>query len=225
MLIFTMSFILVTIIGTLTHELGHLVPAKILGYETTLHYGSMSWDDRCMDLSNALFRKYGSKDNVPDQVLNQLDALKEKSKKDTLWITLGGPIQTMSTGLLGFFILYSRRNKMSKTALSLFEWTAVFLSLFWSRQLFNLFMGFAGGLFFSKPYFFGGDEAKISSILGFPIGTVGILTAIIAFVICVYVVLNVVPKMIRYQFIISGILGSAIGFVLWFFALGPMLLP
>lgn len=225
MLIFTISFILVTIIGTLTHELGHLIPAKFLGYETTLHYGSMSWDDGYTDLSNALFRKYGSKDNVPNEVLDQLDALKEKSRNDTLWITLGGPIQTMSTGLLGFFMLYSRRNKISKTTLSLFDWTAVFLSLFCSRQLFNLFMGIAGGLFFSKPYFFGGDEAKISSILGLPVGSVGILTAIIAFVICVYVVLNVVPKTIRYQFILSGILGSAIGFVLWFFVLGPMLLP
>ena len=36
-------FILFTIIGTLTHELGHIAVAKYYGYETSINYGSMSY--------------------------------------------------------------------------------------------------------------------------------------------------------------------------------------
>ncbi len=39
----TLAFIVFTILGTVSHELGHISAARILGYETTLHFGSMSW--------------------------------------------------------------------------------------------------------------------------------------------------------------------------------------
>ena len=42
-LYFSICFILVTIFGTLSHEFGHLVVAKILGYDTILHHSSMEW--------------------------------------------------------------------------------------------------------------------------------------------------------------------------------------
>jgi hypothetical protein len=38
-----LAFILFTIIGTLSHELGHIAVAKYFGYETTLDYGSMAY--------------------------------------------------------------------------------------------------------------------------------------------------------------------------------------
>lgn len=59
-----LCFILFTIIGTLSHELGHIVPAKILGYQTTLHYGSMEWEGEFLQYSNALYKKYESTDKI-----------------------------------------------------------------------------------------------------------------------------------------------------------------
>lgn len=48
----TLGFILSTAIGTVSHELGHVITAKSLGYETTLHYGSANHNDS--DLSKKL---------------------------------------------------------------------------------------------------------------------------------------------------------------------------
>lgn len=39
------GFIVFTVIGTLSHEMGHIAIARILGYKTTLHYGSMNYYD------------------------------------------------------------------------------------------------------------------------------------------------------------------------------------
>ena len=38
------TFIFFTVIGTLSHEYGHIAVAKYFGYETELHYGSMGFD-------------------------------------------------------------------------------------------------------------------------------------------------------------------------------------
>ncbi len=42
-----------TVVGTLSHEYGHIVVAKYLGYETKLHYGSMNYEDTSSELKLA----------------------------------------------------------------------------------------------------------------------------------------------------------------------------
>ena len=37
------SFILFTVIGTLSHEFGHFIVGRYLGSKTSIHYGSTSW--------------------------------------------------------------------------------------------------------------------------------------------------------------------------------------
>jgi len=74
---------LFTVIGTLSHELGHIVVAEILGYETTLHFSSMNWDSKLL-----------------------------YSSQHDLFILIGGPFQTMLTGCLGLSILLMRRNRI-----------------------------------------------------------------------------------------------------------------
>lgn len=68
-----LAFIVFTIIGTLTHELGHIYVAHQLGFETELHYASMNWGGR------------------------------EASNIENFWIAFGGPLQTMLTGSVGFW--------------------------------------------------------------------------------------------------------------------------
>ena len=72
---------------------------------------------------------------------------------------------------------------------------------------------------------FGGDEANISKLLNLPTGTIGIATGIVGALICATVVFKVVPAEYRLSFIISGVLGSAIGYLMWFEWIGPILLP
>ncbi len=42
-ILLSLTFILFTVLGTLTHEGGHIAAAKYYGYETTLHYSSMNY--------------------------------------------------------------------------------------------------------------------------------------------------------------------------------------
>jgi len=71
--VFFISFYLFTIIGTITHELGHIYVAHQLGFATELHYASMIWGGR--DASNI----------------------------EIFWIAFGGPLQSMITGSIGFW--------------------------------------------------------------------------------------------------------------------------
>ena len=70
---FAFTFILFTIVGTLAHELGHIYVAHQLGFETSLHFSSMTWGG------------------------------KESSNLESFWISFGGPLQTMLTGTIGFW--------------------------------------------------------------------------------------------------------------------------
>ena len=218
-------FILLTVLGTIMHEIGHIIPAKILGYQTTLHYGSMGWHGNYEKYSNTLLREYSNFTDVPKNKLEELSTLKERRDKDKLWISLGGPIQTMGTGIIGLFILFIRRNKLRSVPFGLVNWVAVFLSLFWSRQVFNLMIGITGNMLNSNNSMFGGDEAAISLLLNLPKGLIGIITGVIGVIICVIVVFKIIPKEDQMKFIISGILGSAIGYTIWFHGLGPIILP
>ena len=81
-------FIIFTIVGTLSHELGHFVVAEYLGYKTTIHYASISMPEF-------------------ETTFNQnLDSF-ELVKNDLLLIKLGGPIQTVTVGTIGIFFSIS----------------------------------------------------------------------------------------------------------------------
>lgn len=120
-------FPFLVIFGTLSHEFGHIVVAKLLGYETILHYGSMNWFVNGIDGEN----------------------LKELRWENFL-ITLGGVLQTIITGTIGLFVLLKTNNKKVLIA-------GVCLALFWSREVINLLMGLINGLFFNKVFFGGDE--------------------------------------------------------------------
>ena len=62
---FSLGFVLFTIIGTVSHEYGNIIVAKSLGYETTLHYGSMnSYPKGYLEDENVIAFKNLTKDYV-----------------------------------------------------------------------------------------------------------------------------------------------------------------
>ncbi len=101
-LFFTLSivFIIMTIIGTITHECGHYLFAKILGYNTRINYGY----------------------TILESNLN-----KSMSQKENFIFTLGGPFRTIFTGTLGVALLYIfRRTFNTIEKLSFFQWILIF---------------------------------------------------------------------------------------------------
>lgn len=77
-----------------------------------------------------------------------------------------------------------------------FDWLAVFLSLFWLRQVFNLVVSIGSEIISPNGTWFCGDEYYLSKDLGIWSGSISLATAIIGAVIA------------------SGVIGSVLGFIL-----------
>jgi hypothetical protein len=116
LLYLTLTFIFTTIIGTLSHECGHYIAARLMGFHARISYATtwLTYDDQLMNFNQAF------------------------------WFTLAGPLQTMFTGTIGLLLLYSSRKSVER--LSLKQWVFIFLSLFWLRQSANFIVWVASYL-------------------------------------------------------------------------------
>ena len=163
--------------------------------------------------------------NAIDFLKSSKKELIEKYKKESLYVSMGGPLQTMITGLFGCLLLYIRRNKQIESGFNLIDWIAVFLSLFWLRELFNLISSLAYGMMLQHGKYFGGDEYRISKKLNLWEGTIPVVLGLLGLVISLIVVFKIVPFNLRFTFIISGLIGGITGLYLWMDVFGPWLLP
>jgi len=231
-------FIFFTVVGTLSHEFGHMAVAKYFGYETELHYGSIHFDYPGMEKDPLVLelkkivnenvdalKKEEYFDSEP-RYIELLALLKEKYPYPTphsFWVTLGGPTQTILTSFLGLFILFYRRSK-TKEHFVLMDWMGVFLSLFVLREIFNyvtvLFSTILHGNVNS-----GNDEFKLSRYLDVNQWVIPTIAMILGAVICFYVIFRVIPLKYRFTFIIAGFAGGILGFFVWLRWLGPVVLP
>ncbi|MUV03459.1 hypothetical protein GN157_07035 [Flavobacterium rakeshii] len=223
-----LGFIAATVIGTVTHECGHIAVAKMLGYKTKLHYASMNTLEREKDKEFEQFYE-DNKEKIlsPSPLYAEEKAafneyMHEEQSKSMLIFT-GGPIQTMLTGTIGFLLLWFNRKNIGDK-LTLLQWIFVLLTFFWSRQIFNMLTGTV--LYFKRgKWVITGDEAILSYHYNLPTETINAVTAIIATVILLITVFKLIPKQQRLTFITSGIIGATIGGLLWLKYLGPIILP
>jgi hypothetical protein len=224
----TLGFVMFTAIGTVSHEFGHIIIAKSLGYETTLHYGSMNYKNSNL---NEKINEIYTENKIAIENKSHFDKKTEyeqgieKLQSNSLLITIGGPLQTTLAGTIGLFILFYRRKKISEYKLKLIDWFVVFLSLFWLREVFNVVISIIGEIITSNGSYFGGDEKYISDILNLWDGTISSILGIIGLTISIFIVFKVVPKQLRLTFILGGFLGGIFGFILWMNILGPKILP
>lgn len=192
-LILTIVFILLTPIGTISHEYGHIVAAKYFGYETSLHYGSMNYypkgylQDKDLEAYKTLTKDYWDTEYElwPNDIKEKATEYRnifeerywnEKSNKG-LFVTIAGPLQSILTGTIGLIILMVRRKSIHRNGLKILDWLAVFLSLFWLRQIFNLVTSIGGEIISPDGTWFGGDELAISQGLNLWSGTIPITLA------------------------------------------------
>lgn len=235
-IIIGLTFILFTVIGTLSHEYGHIVVAKYFGYDTTLSYGSMNYfpegylNDVEVEEINTLIEDYKPEnyENWPNDLKQKVEAKSNKlrhkypqNETHSFWIGVGGPAQTMLTSFIGLLILFFRRKKR-KHQFKIIDWFAVFMSLFALREVFN----FIDALFvlISNPEAnFYSDEFGISTGLGCNEWVIPILSFILGMLISCYVIFKIIPLKYRFSFIIAGFVGGIVGFATWFGFLGPAL--
>jgi hypothetical protein len=222
------TFILFTIVGTLTHELGHYGAAKYLGLTPILHYQSvtleLSKNDIEIDKIYGLYEKeIDAKQDFPAK--KRYDELMEIETKNDFIHRAAGPIQTMLTGTIGFVLLIVfRKHFFSTQKLNVKQWLLIFFSLFWLRQVANIFQEIASYIFTRKQITYG-DENILSSYLSMGNDTLLSITAIIGLAISCIIVFKFIPSAQRKIFIAAGFVGGIIGFVLWMYLLGPKLMP
>lgn len=221
------GFILFTIIGTLSHEFGHYIVAKMLGYNTGIHYGYTTLqkgeDEEIKKINVKRHREIYLKKDYPEKP--QYEALVISSDKKERIILMGGPLQTMITGTLGLIlILVYRRNFYSATTLNARQWLLIFISLFWLRQVAN----FAGTLiisFLTGKKDFESDEVLLANYFDLNFLSLSAITGIIGLAVSCFVIFNFIPVTQRKTFIAAGFTGGITGFILWLYILGPIVLP
>ncbi|RYJ40472.1 hypothetical protein [Flavobacterium beibuense] len=220
-----LGFIVFTIIGAVTHEAGHYIVAKKLGYEAKIRYASMHYENTDYETFRNFHFKNEEvlKSRTDKAVMKKYSILMHKARKSANLVTLGGPVQTIITGTLGFLLLWFNRKKIGNK-LTLLQWSFVFMAFFWTRQVANFFIGLYF-LVIRGEWTSQGDETNISEYFRLPIWSLNAITATIAIVLLLIVVFKLIPKQQRFTFILGGLTGSIIGFPLWMKLLGPAILP
>lgn len=140
-------------------------------------------------------------------------------------VEAGGPIETLLTGTIGLILIFIyRRSFKNSLSLSIKQWLYIFLALFWLRPSFNLVFWVIGYLTngrFSR----GGDELWIAEALGWPNGTILIITGIIGIAVLLIIIFKFIPPTQRLSFIAAGLIGGLLGFAIWFGGVGELLIP
>jgi len=229
-ILLALGFIAFTIIGTVSHESGHYLAARCLGYKARLHYSStsiQSYRPYEMDYLKSVFEKYPAqiKSNQPFPGKEQYMEICRRISRRGIWFTLGGPLQTILTGTIGLLLMFVfRRRYFAAEKLVFRQWLLVFISLFWLRQAANFAVGSASYILLGKRHFLG-DEFALDWHFHLPVGTIWIITATIAVCVLLLVVFKFIPAKQRFTFIIAGLAGGVTGYLLWLVWFGKMIMP
>jgi hypothetical protein len=191
------------------------------GYEARMNYG---YTYRNGKYSDELLNEYKKDLSIPG-VKEKYDDLVKRLRRDSLQFGLGGPMQTMITGTLGFILILFQRKKFYRSReLTLMQWIIIFICLFWLRQLFNFIHQVLDyimlGYIPSRS-----DEVKIALYLDWNKLSISVLTAAIAAGILWFIVFRIIPAPQRLSFMVAGIIGGLLGFYLWLHLLGPVIMP
>lgn len=226
-LILAFTFIIMTVVGTLTHEMGHYAVAKYFGYDARIDYQSTRFDrDDTLSYLKKTSRKYAFEIhnglNYPEKF--NYEKTRSKYLKELQYILIGGPFQTILTGTIGFILLLMYRKKLfSEDKTSVTGWVLVFISLFWLRQS-------ANSLMWTLDYLLSGeksmrcDEVRIARYLELNIWTIISITGILGFIV-LYFVIRMLPKNQILTFLLAGLVGGISGYYLWLIKFGKYILP
>lgn len=198
-LLLMLAFIATTITGTILHECGHYLAARSIGLEASIHYAYTSY-------------------SAPEHFHRQSHFIQAIPM-------LGGPLQTMGTGLIGFILVYyDQRKSKNRYPLQFKQWVYVFLALFWLRQSANGLLWMAGK-FYGKNIQKNADEVLLAQHFGLPDWGILVPAALTGLFISLYVIFRYIPFKQRTTFILAGLCGGILGYYLWMEVIGSSILP
>jgi len=226
-LLLALTVIAFTVIGTLTHELGHATVAWHYGWKPKIHYqftdpGGNPFDPRMIELADGHGAEIRAGQPFPNDTLyRRLEAEGRRKIAAFIW---GGPTETMLSGTLGFALLLAQwRRFRAAERLSVGQWLILFLTLCWLRQPANLLAGIAL-VIITGQYSPGDDDSQLSLYYGLPAWGMLAITTIIAAAVCL-VVYRAIPRAQRGSFLLAFLIGAPFGYGMWLFWLGPIVMP
>ena len=233
---FTIIFLsIVTVpVGTITHEFGHYFFAKIIGEEPVIKY-NMTEIPKYSIISEKVSNEVNSKLNCANKKLLENASfewysigtlLSKETNKEYMnflnglkIIAIGGPFVTILLGSFGFlFLLFRCRGKSI-----VFDYLNIFLvftSLFWLREIF----GFIQVVFSMNIHQTYTDELIIARLYKLPLLSLISFLALIGFFVFSIVIYKI-ENNLRKVFVTALFLGSFTGYLIWFYILGPSLMP
>jgi hypothetical protein len=226
--VLALAFVVATVIGTLSHEAGHAIVGKSMGYQTRIHYAYTTADDDPLDDSvYAIWLRNRKQvdEGLPFPEKERFQSLSRIAWNDGLWFTIGGPAETMLVGIMGLLLLFvTKKSFQRRNQLTIGQWVLVFMALFWLRQTVNLLMWLVNYLITQK-FSQRGDEISLAVRLGLPFWLLAVITALIGAAVLLIVLFKFIPLSQRLTFIVAGVVGGSAGYVIWLHWLGPILLP
>jgi hypothetical protein len=171
------------------------VIAKALGYKTVLHYSSMDW-------------------HYPNGV-------KGTDRSDSFYITLGGIILIDTISILSLLLLLFSRGQAPRYI----YWALVFFSMLIYRHIMLTFICLIITIVYGKKMSFGADETEIANFLSLPNYVIGIPLLIIALLSAYLLYFNVLGSKMRLTFFYATVIGGIIGYIVWLYILGPVVMP
>lgn len=219
-------FIAATIIGTLTHELGHCTMATFLGHDSKLKYASCVSSPRANPVILETLKNHSNEitSGIDFDGKQKYESIRNQIMWESTWVTMAGPLQTLLIGTLGFILLLIYHSKnVDSQKFSFTGWLLVFLSLFWIRQVFIF------ALSFSKFIYSGElksriDEIRIAHFFEINPWSIVSLTSAIGLIISI-ITIKLIPKRLVFTFLSAGFFGGISGLILWFRLIGPIILP
>ncbi len=210
---------LLFILSTFWHEMGHYIPAKLLGYSPTFQYSAVHYDDKTTSLNriDSIYSIYNY------EIINDIDfpGRKEYNKlrsdliNQPFYITLLGPVLTLLTGLFASFYLYYRRWKRRGTDWHFLDYLLVMISLNFSRNSYFLFL-FLLRYIKGKKYLAGfSDETNIAFFLNINANYIIISLGLFAGLFLFINFFLMVPVKQRYQFLLTCLLSWIFGNFFW----------
>ena len=229
-LFLSLGFILAVVAGVLSHECGHWFMSRCFGFKDQhigynyTDYGNP--DDHWFKRDSILRHDYREfKNNTDFPAKGQYLKLAGEREHDYFLITAGGPLQTMLAGTIGLILLFLYRRKPANTdRLSFAQWSMVFLSLFWLREIFDTAVAIIRKCE-GRRWWMKGDEFKMARSLEWPTWSIFTTTSIVSLLVLWVVLFRFVPAKQRLTFIIAGFTGGLTGAYLWLVLLGPKLMP
>lgn len=210
---FILAFLSV-IVGTLSHEAGHYLAARALGYDSKISYKSTSFGTAYQSkYLSPVFVKYEKEIKAGKDFPGKQEYFErsEKFKKDHLLVICAGPLITLLISILAFFFLL----RYHSSAL-------IFLSLFSLR--FPLVLGVSVlSLCISGNYY--SDEISLANSLDLPTFSIAVIMGMIGLIISFPVCFLLIPKGDRGKLIWALALGGILSVVVWFGWLGEIILP